>query len=247
MVTERLQAWRRHQKRPNDLPHKVLYYRDGVDAGQYSSIRSVEIAAIRDAYVALQPGVKQRIVPQITAIVVTKRHHTRLYPKTAQTKQSCASGTIVESSITHPVYFDFFLQSHYPVAGTAKPTHYFVLENDMRFNARDIQDLTNSLCSTYVRATLPVSYAPPCYYADRLCERARIYMKEFYDGGVEMPSWDKITEEEQDADKRKEAWESGMQDRIEGIEGQWKARYYDNDGNTEGPWHSGFNDVMFWM
>ncbi|KAF2822157.1 hypothetical protein CC86DRAFT_244022, partial [Ophiobolus disseminans] len=148
---------------------KVLYYRDGIDAGQYTAIRS--------AYANLQAGTKSPIIPRITAIVVTKRHHTRLYPKSTDPNLSCASGTIVESGITHPIYFDFFLQSHYPVAGTAKPTHYSVLENGMAFSARDIQDLTNWLCATYVRATLPVSYAPPCYYADRLCERARCYMK----------------------------------------------------------------------
>jgi hypothetical protein len=184
MVAERLRAWRPIQKRPNDLPSKVLYYRDGVSEAQCIEVRQTEVEAIRAAYRILQPGKKNPIVPNITALVVIKRHHTRIYPKNLDPKVSCSAGTIVDSGITNPVYFDFFLQSHYPLAGTAKPTYYFVLENGMRFSARDLQDFTNALCSTYVRATLPVSYAPPAYYADRLCERARIYMKEFYDGGV---------------------------------------------------------------
>jgi eukaryotic translation initiation factor 2C len=43
-----------------------------------------------------------------------------------------------------------------------------------------IQSLTHKLCYTYVRATLGVSYAPPAYYADRLCERGRCYLRPWF-------------------------------------------------------------------
>jgi eukaryotic translation initiation factor 2C len=39
---------------------------------------------------------------------------------------------------------------------------------------------THKLNHTYVRATLGVSYASPTYYADRLCERGRCYLREWY-------------------------------------------------------------------
>jgi hypothetical protein len=246
MVVERLKAWRRNQKRPNDLSSKVLYYRDGVSEAQCTEVRQLKVEAIRDTYRNLQDGKKNPIIPNITAVVVIKRHHTRIYAKSTNTTTSCSSGTIVESGITNPVYFDFFLQSHYPLAGTAKPTYYFVLENGMRFSARDLQDFKNWLCSTYVRATLPVSYAPPAYYADRLCERARIYMKEFYDGTVPMPSWDDIDRglEKEDRDKKWNDELGGWQEKI--VE-KWTQRYEDNGGNVEGPWHEKFNDCMFSM
>ncbi|PZC92364.1 Piwi domain containing protein [Pyrenophora tritici-repentis] len=40
--------------------------------------------------------------------------------------------------------------------------------------------ITHRLCHTYVRTTLGVSYALPAYYADRLCERGRCYLREWY-------------------------------------------------------------------
>lgn len=43
-----------------------------------------------------------------------------------------------------------------------------------------LQELTHKLCYTYVRATLGVSYAPPAYYADRLCERGRCYLRQWF-------------------------------------------------------------------
>jgi len=41
---------------------------------------------------------------------------------------------------------------------------------------------THRLCFTYARATCSVSYAPPAYYADRLCERGRSYLRDFFLG-----------------------------------------------------------------
>jgi eukaryotic translation initiation factor 2C len=75
---------------------------------------------------------------------------------------------------------DFYLQSHAALKGTAKPAHYFVLQNEMRMPSADIQMLAHRLCYSYVRATVGVSYASPAYYADRLCERGRCYLRRFF-------------------------------------------------------------------
>ncbi|OCL01970.1 stem cell self-renewal protein Piwi, partial [Glonium stellatum] len=177
MVIERLRAWR--EANGGRLPSKILYYRDGVSEGQYLAVREKEITQIKTAYYQMQAAQISKQEPQITAIVVTKRHHTRFYPspECEMTKKgNCIPGTVVDSGITNPVYFDFFLQSHDALEGTAKPTYYFVLENGMRFTAQQLQDFTHALCHTYVRATKSVSYAPPAYYADRLCERGRCYI-----------------------------------------------------------------------
>jgi hypothetical protein len=99
------------------------------------------------------------------------------YPNSDKQNENCLAGTCVDSGVTHPAYFDFYLQSHLPVQGTARPTYYFVIRNDIAFSADQLQTLTNNLCYTHVRCTLPVGYAPPAYYADQLCERARLYTK----------------------------------------------------------------------
>jgi eukaryotic translation initiation factor 2C len=55
-----------------------------------------------------------------------------------------------------------------------------VLENGLKYSDKDIQSFTHKLCFTYVRATLGVSYAPSAYYADRLCERGRQYLRDWF-------------------------------------------------------------------
>jgi eukaryotic translation initiation factor 2C len=78
--------------------------------------------------------------PQITVIVVGKRHHVRFFPSNpsnqneADRSGNCKAGTIVDSDITHPIELDFYLQSHAGLLGTSRPAHYNVLYDDFGFS-----------------------------------------------------------------------------------------------------------------
>jgi eukaryotic translation initiation factor 2C len=187
MVRERLSDWCKQNS--NSLPDNILYYRDGVSDAQVEHVKDEELPQIRDSFNAFaaerETNPKARLASvKITAVVCTKRHHTRIYPLNQQDIQqgngNCKPGTLVERSITSPYFTDFYLQSHNGIKGTAKPAHYWVLLNEMNLPISELQHLTYNLCLTYVRATLGVSYAAPAYYADRLCERARCYLRDFF-------------------------------------------------------------------
>ncbi|KAF2865134.1 hypothetical protein BDV95DRAFT_612925 [Massariosphaeria phaeospora] len=175
MVKERVDAYRIHRKK---FPTKILYYRDGVSASQYEEVKTTELPKIQAGF--KKAGGSGKVL--ITAVVAVKRHHTRLYPisGTGAGNGNCKSGTLVDSAITSPYFSDFFLQSHHGLKGTAIPTHYFMLQNDLVLPETLLHELTYKLCYTYVRATTGVSYAPPAYYADRLCERGRCYLRHFF-------------------------------------------------------------------
>lgn len=78
---------------------------------------------------------------------------------------------------------DFFLQSHKAIKGTARPAHYFVLQDDNQFTAAQLQDLVHNLCHTYARSSTAVSYATPAFYPDRLCGRIRNYFSSWLSNG----------------------------------------------------------------
>lgn len=196
--------------------------------------------------------------PRITAVIVIKRHHTRFYPENPRDDRwNCLPGTCVDSVVTHPVYFDFFLQSHNPIAGTARPTYYFVIKNDMNFNATQLQTLTNNLCYTFVRCTLPVGYVPPAYYADQLCERARLYLKhedvEAVVGVGAMPQKSQSGRDDTSAQRRarKQQYDTDLSNCKSRCLAQWKTLERGPPGpdgtQSNGPWHTKLNDVMFWM
>ncbi|KAL1799385.1 hypothetical protein ACET3X_003422 [Alternaria dauci] len=192
MVEERLRAYWNYPVKPTNstipkprerLPKKTMYYRDGVSEGQSGKSIREEVSAIRRAFEKVKKEKKWKEDMKLTSIVVTKRHHTRFYPTRDQDAEgkpkNCKPGTVVDTSVTSPYFKEFFLQSHSGLQGTTKPAHYFVIQDDAEW---DVADLTHQLSYTYVRASCGVSYAPPTYYADRLCERGRIYLRSFLNG-----------------------------------------------------------------
>ncbi|KAF2648958.1 stem cell self-renewal protein Piwi, partial [Lophiostoma macrostomum CBS 122681] len=178
-VCRRICAWSRHND--GKLPARVLYYRDGVSSNQYQAVLEQEVNKIPMAFqaYAVVNELSDPLKIKTTAVIVTKRHHTRFYPKewtdAMDTNDNCFPGTLIDNTVTSPYFRDFFHQTHNAIKGTARPAHYFVVKNEIGVSSNAIQDITQRLCYTYVRATLGVSYASPAYYADRLCERGRCY------------------------------------------------------------------------
>lgn len=230
MARERLESWKNANGR---FPSNILYYRDGVSESQFSQVLDNEVQMIRDAHTDVVHNTSQASSElKVTAVVVVKRHNVRLYPRNpdrTSDKDNCLPGTVVDRGTTHPYNFDFFLISHDALQGTALPTHYTVLVNDIGFYATQIQDLTHKLCYTYQRSTTSVSYVPPAYYADHLCERGRCYLIEFYDGAERVRDWKKEEVEKGIA----EAWARGG--RKDGIRGMltWMTRCFGCRGWSE--------------
>ena len=96
-------------------PKRIIFYRDGVSEGQFDQVLVHEVRAVQEACKMLE----KEYHPQITFIVVQKRHHTRLFcedMRDASGKdQNVPPGTTVDRGITHPYEFDFYLCSHYGI------------------------------------------------------------------------------------------------------------------------------------
>ena len=157
MMIERLQLWR--QKNPS-LPENIIVYRDGVSEGQYQMILTTELDSINAAIAKLYPPKGKK--PKITIIVVGKRHHTRFYPTRMEdvaappkaqmggkppraANGNPKNGTIVDRGVTSERRWDFFLQAHHGLQGTARPAHYVVLKDDIKFTANKMEQLVSSL------------------------------------------------------------------------------------------------------
>ncbi|TRX90380.1 hypothetical protein FHL15_008745 [Xylaria flabelliformis] len=194
MLKSRLKFWKSH-KMPQTYPENILIYRDGVSEGQYSKVLEEELPQLREACKQLYPAPdRQKGLPRMTLIIVGKRHHTRFYvTKGADADRSGnpKPGTVVDRGVTEARSWDFFLQSHAAIKGTARPAHYFVVLDEIfrhRYGkkpgknvADELQMTTQCLCYSFGRATKAVSYCTPAYLADILCERGRCYYYELYD------------------------------------------------------------------
>ncbi|MCJ1459955.1 hypothetical protein MMC28_010334 [Mycoblastus sanguinarius] len=183
MVEERLKLWQK--KNRNAFPANILVYRDGVSEGQYETVLTEELPAFKKAFEKLYP-VKQQ--PKLTIIIVGKRHHTRFFPtnpKDADPKTgNPMNGTVVDRGVTMEKGWDFFLQAHTALQGTARPAHYVIVHDEMKLGANQLEQVTHSLCYLFGRATKAVSICPPAYYADLLCERGRCYLNKALNADV---------------------------------------------------------------
>ncbi|KTF86032.1 hypothetical protein cypCar_00014445, partial [Cyprinus carpio] len=139
-------------------PTRIIYYRGGVSEGQMKQVAWPELIAIRKACISLEEDYR----PGITYIVGKSGN--------------VPAGTTVDSTITHPSEFDFYLCSHAGIQGTSRPSHYHVLWDDNCFTADELQLLTYQLCHTYVRCTRSVSIPAPAYYARLVAFRARYHL-----------------------------------------------------------------------
>jgi len=154
------------------IPARILFYRDGVSEGQFAQVKEIEIKAIRQACSELSPDYK----PPLTFVIVKKRHHIRFFPmgqRDADRSGNVLPGTVVESGVTHPRDFDFFLCSHAGIQGTSRPAHYYCVLDENNFSSDSLQELTYNLCYSFVRCTRSVSVVPPAYYAHLAAFRAR--------------------------------------------------------------------------
>eukprot|EP00294_Goniomonas_avonlea_P018025 CAMPEP_0114561014 /NCGR_PEP_ID=MMETSP0114-20121206/11775_1 /TAXON_ID=31324 /ORGANISM="Goniomonas sp, Strain m" /LENGTH=491 /DNA_ID=CAMNT_0001746615 /DNA_START=1 /DNA_END=1473 /DNA_ORIENTATION=- len=100
MMTELLNAFGPYP------PRRIIMYRDGVSEGQFSQVIEFELRAMRAACAKYGQGFD----PQITFVVVQKRHHIRFFPATrndADPKNgNCLPGTVIDTTICHPVHYD---------------------------------------------------------------------------------------------------------------------------------------------
>lgn len=197
MMKSRLRLWKEMGKNAT-LPENILVYRDGVSEGQYQKVLDEEVPLLRAACKEVYPPADQaKGLPCLSVVIVGKRHHTRFYPtREAEADRSgnTKPGTVVDRGVTEARSWDFFLQAHTALQGTARPAHYFVVLDEIfrpKAAAKSVvsrqgvvdglQDLTQSMCYVFGRATKAVSICTPAYYADILCERARCYLSSVFD------------------------------------------------------------------
>lgn len=146
----------------NRLPTKIVFYRDGVDDGQYQKVLAYEVNKIKAACRIVYGNLPQ---PLLTFIVVKKRHNTRFFVRENNQKSNVEAGTVIDQQITHPTQFDFYLCSQSAIMGTSRPALYHVLHDDIGFSSDEIQQLTYWLCYTDMRCTKSVSIPAPVHYA----------------------------------------------------------------------------------
>ena len=142
------------------LPSHVYYFRDGVSAAQYGNVMLYEVAALKALLHRIAESNKEYKV-NFTVIVAEKRHHIRFFPAAnsaaGDKNGNPVPGVAVDRDVTHPYEYDFYLNSHSAIQGTARPTHYQVIADEEKVDPNKLVSMINEHSYQYMRATTPVS------------------------------------------------------------------------------------------
>lgn len=173
MVGKMSSNWRtRHGK----LPTTVVYVRDGVSESQYAQVLNQELNGLRQTFEKVNAVEAQGI--KYVVIVGTKRHHVRFFPAKGDRDSNALPGTLVETGVTHPREYDFYLCAHKAIKGTARPMHYQVIHDERGWGPEQVQNMLYEASYQYVKSTTPVSIFPAAYYAHLAAARGRMHESE---------------------------------------------------------------------
>lgn len=158
-------------KRTNGVyPAQVIVFRDGVSSSQQAAIRELEAASIKEA-LHQTPGAEEA---RLAVICVNKKVNARFYVSQKGQMNNMADnpeqGTLVDSTVTQGMH-DFYIVSQRTTQGTATPTHYHILLNEIGQDPETVakfQMLSYKLCYLYYNFTGAIKIPSPVQYAHKL-------------------------------------------------------------------------------
>ncbi|KAF7669169.1 hypothetical protein LDENG_00236060 [Lucifuga dentata] len=157
-------ALKDYMKFNNCLPTRIIVYRDGVGDGQLQSVVSYEVPQIIESIKTMGKDYE----PKLTVVVVKKRISCRLFAHINGKVSNPPPGTIVDSAVTRPEWYDFYIVSQAVRMGSVSPTHYNVVYDTSGLKPDHMQRLTYKLCHMYYNWQGIIRVPAPCQYAHKL-------------------------------------------------------------------------------
>uniref|UniRef100_A0A673GZ30 Piwi-like protein 1 n=1 Tax=Sinocyclocheilus rhinocerous TaxID=307959 RepID=A0A673GZ30_9TELE len=159
-----LTALKAYLKYNNSLPSRIIVYRDGVGDGMLRSVVDYEVPQIMQSIKTMG----QDYEPKLSVVVVKKRISSRFFARIDGKIANPPPGTVIDTEVTRPEWYDFFIVSQAVRFGCVAPTHYNVVFDNSGLKPDHMQRLTYKLCHMYYNWQGIVRVPAPCQYAHKL-------------------------------------------------------------------------------
>jgi len=158
-------ALKKYHEVNGELPERIIVYRDGVGDGQLRQVFEHELPQLQAAFKLAAANYE----PKFGMVIVKKRISTRLFQDAGNGQYTNPlPGTVVDTVVTRPEWFDFFLVSQSVRQGTVSPTHYNIISDSTGMKPEYYQRLTYKLCHLYYNWPGTIRVPAPCQYAHKL-------------------------------------------------------------------------------
>ena len=160
MTEEAVAAYRNERGRD---PKYLYIFRDGVGDEQLERLRAYELDQIRRGLDRVKCKAK------LTLICVKRRVDQRFWMQNPSGRVvNVPLGLVVDSVVTRPEWYDFFLVSQTTRHGTVSPTHFNVIHDESGLEPHKMQYFTNALHYMYFNWQGSIRVPAPCQYARKL-------------------------------------------------------------------------------
>uniref|UniRef100_A0A914VYH8 Uncharacterized protein n=1 Tax=Plectus sambesii TaxID=2011161 RepID=A0A914VYH8_9BILA len=162
----------RYDRCNNTLPGRIIIYRDGCGDGQIPFVKQHEVRLVRDAIRAVGKLLAHPDYnPGLAFVIVTKRVNIRYFKQPNHPGGELLNpvpGTVVDSVITRPERYDWYLVPQCVRQGTVTPVNYNVIEDTTGLSPDHHQRLAYKLCHLYYNWQGTIRVPAPCQYAQKL-------------------------------------------------------------------------------
>ncbi len=143
------------------LPENIIIYRNGVSDKEKKMIYDSEIKPLNcllsgESVAGAGEDNNNIIAPykidykaKLCFIVVNKRTEMKFFEKINDRINNPKEGTVVDTQLTTPGDFEFYLQAQFVNMGTATPTHYHCLFDSTGVPLEILEEVTYRLCYYY--------------------------------------------------------------------------------------------------
>lgn len=156
-------ALKEYYKHNRTLPQIILIYRDGVSDGQIKHVVDYELEQLKSV---IDKTYNAQV--RIGFIIVNKRISTRFFKSEKGSIGNPPPGTVIDSEVTRPGRYDFFLVSQSVRQGTVSPTQYNVIFDTSGLPPEHMQRLSYKLTHLYFNWPGTIRVPAPCQYAHKL-------------------------------------------------------------------------------
>lgn len=165
LVTSLRGALEKYHEVNSVLPERIIVFRDGVGDGQLRAVYEHEVPQLNECF---KRSGGQDYNPKVAVVVVKKRINTRFFARSGPSLNNPPPGTIVDTTVTRPIWYDFFLVSQSVRQGTVTPTHYNVIWDTTGLKPDHMQRLAYKMCHLYYNWPGTIRVPAPCQYAHKL-------------------------------------------------------------------------------
>ncbi|GMT00729.1 hypothetical protein PENTCL1PPCAC_22903, partial [Pristionchus entomophagus] len=158
-----------HEDNNGELPGRIFVYRDGCGDGQIPYVRDTEVRQVQEAAAEVGKALNIEYTPKLAFTIITKKVNMRVFKKVGATDlKNPDPGTVVDSVVTRPERYDFYMVPQFVNQGTVTPVCYNIIHDTTGMPPDRHHQLAFKLCHLYYNWQGTVRVPAPCQYAHKL-------------------------------------------------------------------------------